>query len=64
MLRLMDGTRDREGLLDALVAGIGSAIQVSHEGAPVEDGERLRPQVAAGLEHNLRSLASLGLVQA
>jgi hypothetical protein len=64
ILRLLDGTRDREGLLDSLVAGIGSAIEMTPGGEPVVDGERLRSQIAAGLEHNLRSLASLGLLKA
>ena len=31
-------------------------------GAPVTDGELLRPQIAAGLEHNLALLARLGLL--
>jgi predicted O-methyltransferase YrrM len=50
MLRQLDGTRDRAGLLDALVAELGN--------------EDLRAQVAQGLEHNLRSLGSLALLQA
>jgi methyltransferase-like protein len=64
MLRLLDGTRDREQLLEDLVAGVEAATPVKQDFETVTEGERLREQIAAGLEHNLRSLASLGLLQA
>jgi len=51
LLRLLDGTRDRAALVDAL------ADAARH-------GERLRGEIADGLEHNLRVLAALGLLRA
>lgn len=51
LVRLLDGTRDRPALVDALVDA-------------ARDGERLRGQIADGLEHNLRALAGLGLLRA
>ena len=59
---LCDGRRDRAALLDGLVAAIGREVALTSGGAPVTDGELLRPQIAAGLEHNLALLARLGLL--
>ncbi|MDP9294334.1 MAG: hypothetical protein M3O90_07940, partial [Actinomycetota bacterium] len=63
LVRLLDGTRDRPALVDALVAGVGTEVRMTMEGEPIADGERLRRQIADGLEHNLRALASLGLLR-
>jgi hypothetical protein len=62
LVALCDGARDRAALLDGLVAAVGREVTVTSAGAPVTDGERLRPQIAAGLEHNLALLAGLGLL--
>ena len=51
LVRLLDGTRDRAALTEALVDA-------------ARDGERLRGELADGLEHNLRAFAGLGLLRA
>lgn len=63
LVRLLDGTRDRPALVDALVAGVGTEVRMTMGGEPIADGERLRRQIADGLEHNLRALAGLGLLR-
>jgi SAM-dependent methyltransferase len=63
LVRLCDGTRDRAALTEALVAAVGSELQLTIEGEPVTDGERVRGQLAAGLERNLEILARLGLLR-
>ena len=62
LVGLCDGARDRPALLDGLVAAVGREVTITTGGAPVTDGELLRPQIAAGLEHNLALLARLGLL--
>jgi len=62
LVGLCDGTRERPALVDGLVAAVGREVTLSSGGAPVTDGELLRPQIAAGLEHNLALLARLGLL--
>jgi hypothetical protein len=62
LVRLCDGGRDRAALVDGLVAAVGRELSLTAGGAPVTDGEALRDQIAAGLEHNLALLAGLGLL--
>jgi SAM-dependent methyltransferase len=62
LVGLCDGARDRPALLDGLVAAVGREVTITTGGEPVADGELLRPQIAAGLEHNLALLARLGLL--
>jgi hypothetical protein len=64
LIRLCDGTRDRVALADALVAGVGTEVQMTRAGVPVTDAESLRGQIAAGLEANLEILAKLAMLRA
>ncbi len=64
LLNLLDGTRDRAALVDALVAAVGRDLGMTAGERPITDGERLRPQIAGGLEQNLQTLAGLGLLRA
>jgi hypothetical protein len=64
LVRLCDGTRDRAALVDALVAGVGTELALTISGEPVTDGERVREQLAAGLDENLGILAGLALLRA
>ena len=62
LVGLCDGTRERPALVDGLVAAVGRELTLTSGGTAVADGELLRPQIAAGLEHNLALLARLGLL--
>ena len=64
LIRLCDGTRDRDALVDALVAAVGSELLLTIEGAPVTDGEQVRGQIDSGLERNLEILARLAMLRA
>jgi SAM-dependent methyltransferase len=64
LVRLCDGTRDRRALVDALVASVGRELKLTIEGEPVADGERVRGQLAGGLEQNLAILARLAMLRA
>ena len=64
LIRLCDGTRDRPALVDALVAGVGSELLLTMQGAPVTDGETVRGQLEGGLERNLEILARLAMLRA
>ena len=64
LIRLCDGTRDRAALADALVAAVGNELKLTIDGEPVTDGERVRAQLAAGLERNLEILAQLAMLRA
>jgi methyltransferase-like protein len=65
LLQLADGSRDRKGVLDALVALVESgAFTIEREGAPVSDGAEIRKFFAAELERNLADLARHGLLVA
>ena len=64
LVRLCDGTRDRTALVDALVASVGTELLLTMEGEPVTDGERVRGQLAGGLEQNLAILARLAMLRA
>ena len=63
LVRLCDGTRDRAALADALVAAVGGELQLTIDGEPVTDGERVREQLEAGLERNLQILARLAMLR-
>jgi len=63
LIRLCDGTRDRQALVDALVASVGGELRLTIDGEPVSDGERVRAQLAAGLERNLEILAKLAMLK-
>ena len=63
LVRLCDGTRDRAALADALVAAVGGELQLTIDGEPVTDGERVRGQLEAGLERNLQILARLAMLR-
>lgn len=60
LARLADGTRDREGLVDGLMAAVAAGELV----LPVGDAtvEEQRAGLAAGLDRGLRELRFLGLV--
>jgi hypothetical protein len=62
LIRLCDGTRDRAGLVDALVRAVGSELALTVDGVPLTDGEAVRAQLADGLEHNLEILARLAML--
>ncbi len=64
LIRLCDGTRDRPALADALVAGVGTELQLTMQGAQVTDGETVRGQLEGGLERNLEILAKLAMLRA
>jgi hypothetical protein len=63
LVRLCDGTRDRAALVDALVAAVGSELQLTIDGNPVTDGESVRGQLAAGLDRNLEILAKMAMLK-
>jgi Predicted methyltransferase regulatory domain/Methyltransferase domain len=63
LVRLLDGTRERPALVDAVVAAVGGELRMTMGGEPVTDGEQLRSQIAGGLEHNLHLIAGLGLLR-
>jgi trans-aconitate methyltransferase len=63
LVRLLDGTRERPALVDAVVAAVGGELRMTQDGDPVTDGELLRLQIADGLEHNLHLIAGLGLLR-
>jgi SAM-dependent methyltransferase len=63
LVRLCDGTRDRAALTAALVDSVGTELQLTIDGEPVTDGERVRAQLAAGLERNLQILAQLRMLR-
>jgi SAM-dependent methyltransferase len=64
LVRLCDGTRDRAGLVDALVAVVASEIALTVDGVALTDGEAVRHQLAGGLERNLEILARLAMLRA
>jgi methyltransferase-like protein/cyclopropane fatty-acyl-phospholipid synthase-like methyltransferase len=65
LLQLLDGSRDRNALVNDLVASIESGlITIQKEGATVEDINEIRQFITAGLEHSLTGLAKLALLVA
>jgi SAM-dependent methyltransferase len=63
LVRLCDGTRDRAALVDALVAAVGTELQLTIDGAPVMDGESVRDALAAGLDPSLEQLAGMAMLK-
>jgi SAM-dependent methyltransferase len=61
---LCDGTRDRAGLVDGLVAAVGNELSLTVGGVPLTDGEAVRAQLAGGLDQNLEILARLAMLRA
>ncbi|MBM3148412.1 MAG: hypothetical protein FJZ88_00070 [Chloroflexi bacterium] len=65
LLQLLDGTRDRSMILQALEEAILSgAATLRQNGEPVHDAAKVRPLLAAELENQLNRLAKLGLLLA
>ena len=63
LLALLDGTRNREKILDDLRAIVGSGRALLQENdEPVHDPDRAREILANGLEKNLDKLAQLALL--
>jgi methyltransferase-like protein len=65
LLQLLDGTRNRSMILQALEETILSgAATLQQNGQPVHDAQKVRQSLAAELESQLDQLARLGLLQA
>jgi methyltransferase-like protein/2-polyprenyl-3-methyl-5-hydroxy-6-metoxy-1,4-benzoquinol methylase len=65
MLKLLDGTRDRQALLNDLVAPVASgAAVIERDGQPITDPEQARAIIAGGLENNLAGFAQNALLVA
>jgi len=65
LLQLLDGTRDRERLLDDLAAAVSSrGALLNQAGRPEPDLEIIRAVLSTGLETNLQKLAQLCLLVA
>ena len=65
LLQLLDGTRDRSMILQALEEAILSGeVALPEDGQPVHEVAKVRPLLAAGLESQLNRLARLGLLLA
>jgi len=63
LLKLLDGTRDQNALIDALTAEVLSgAAELFKDGQPVTHPDQVRTSISAGLESNLRRTAELGLL--
>jgi methyltransferase-like protein/SAM-dependent methyltransferase len=63
LLRLLDGSRDRAALLDALADLVATDVLVIYEdGQPVTDGPRVRHHLTAALDQQLPRLARHSLL--
>ncbi|HEV2331434.1 MAG TPA: class I SAM-dependent methyltransferase [Verrucomicrobiae bacterium] len=63
LLRLLDGTRDREALLKELGAGVkAGSTPIYSDGKPITEPQKAVELLAAQLEPSLVSLARLGLM--
>jgi SAM-dependent methyltransferase/methyltransferase-like protein len=63
LLALLDGTRDRAALVEALAAEAAAGrLAVEHDGAPVVDPERVRELLHERVEPTLRMLARQALL--
>jgi methyltransferase-like protein len=65
LLQLLDGTRDRSMILQALEEAVLSGeATLPQDGEPMPEAAKVRPLLAAGLESQLNHLARLGLLLA
>ena len=63
LLKLLDGTRDRQTLLEDLTSGVSSFGGLrDEEGSVVRDGGRVREMLAKDFDRNLQKLAKLALL--
>ena len=63
LLRLLDGTRDRESLLQDLTTAISSGdILQNEDGTAVKDVGKIRSMLSRDLEKNLQKMARLALL--
>jgi SAM-dependent methyltransferase len=62
VIALLDGTRDRAALLEALLASVGREIVVEVEGQPVTDGELMREPFAGRMDAVLGELLETRLI--
>jgi methyltransferase-like protein/SAM-dependent methyltransferase len=64
LLRLLDGTRNRDSLLEDLVAAVMTRNMLLNEvGQPLRDQEEVRLVLSRDLETNLQKLANLALLE-
>jgi methyltransferase-like protein len=65
VLRLLDGSRDRAALVEALVKlALDDVLTITHEGQPVRDPNLVRQAVSGALEPCLRRLVGCALLVA
>jgi methyltransferase-like protein len=58
ILPLLDGTRDRADVIEALASSIADgSLQMNHNGRPVTDPAEARAVLAGSVEESLRRLA-------
>jgi methyltransferase-like protein len=63
VLRLLDGTRDRDAMVAAMTAmARAGTLRVDHEGKALTEGLVLERMLRAGLEESLRGFARAGLL--
>jgi methyltransferase-like protein/cyclopropane fatty-acyl-phospholipid synthase-like methyltransferase len=63
LLRLLDGSRDREALREALMtAATQGALEIQQDGKPITDAAAVRALLGAELEQGLRRLAANSLL--
>lgn len=63
VLRLLDGSRDRDALRDALAQlALDGVLTITHEGQPLSDPNLVRQAVSGALEPCLRRLCGFGLL--
>jgi methyltransferase-like protein len=66
LLGHLDGSHDREALVERLMAGpvAEGALKVQDDGEPVQDAARVRERLAEEVEQKLRWLARAALLVA
>lgn len=65
LLRLLDGTRDRQALIEGLLVAVRQgALEAKQNGTPVTDDTELRKLLGEALNTSLPKLAGLGLLVA
>lgn len=63
LLRLLDGSRNREKILDQLISRvIAGGVLRDQQGEVIDDSARVREILSAGLEENLHKLSGLALL--